>query len=171
MNPIVADIEMMRSLEPVDIKARALTGIFRRVRPVRPVDDEGWMAVNALVYREAGGDVLVAVAGEGMPLRLNDVIVAGPACALALHFVMGGEAGINPGTTAQIVSERSLAVLHTSLATKLGCMARLWGNLSHEKSQKLLVQTNGGVMGDKDTVPLLKSMLLLPPGKRAGTKG
>lgn len=82
----------------------------------------------------------------GSAFYLGDTILTTQGTVASVQFVIGGEQGINGGTSVQVASERTLAPTNPSLLPSLDT---LWASISHEKNIKALVQTNGGVIGIK----------------------
>jgi hypothetical protein len=91
---------------------------------------------------------------ENSVLQTGDVITTDANTALEIEFVIGGRAGVAPGQTIEMVSERH-ARLHASPGRVARTMASLGveiytQDLTRQLKQPLEIQTNGGILGIRD---------------------
>ena len=139
-------------IEMRDLGPRPAGGVATHSGPFRVTDPNVTGAIEkpvpAVIIHAKQAHSMFSVPHRGMPLAIGDVIKTSPTTVLAIHFVLGGEVGVDRGSTVQVVSERSVADVSSGIMRMLG-RGHIWANVSHEKSQKLLIQTNGGVLGIK----------------------
>ena len=144
---IVAKIVEIRSNEP-HYKEGWVHGRWYNVTLPTADRSEKWRAANAVVLRKVDGADHLAGAYEGMPLKIGDVLKTGPDCAMAIAFVIGGRVGINRASTVEVVTERSVTDHSQTIMKILLRQGGIWAKVATQ-TKPLLIQTNGGVMGQR----------------------
>jgi len=82
------------------------------------------------------------------PLYIGDKITVGLQTLAAVEFVVGGRAGIDYGTSVEIVTDRSLALVDNTFSGIVLHKMGVWGKEAKTRAP-LHIQTNGGAMSIK----------------------
>ena len=85
---------------------------------------------------------------RGDKVYVGDEITVDKDGVAGIQFTLGGRIGINQGTTAKVVSERSTAQVDGNLCSVIRHKIDIVEHVSTQKTP-VLIQTNGGVMGIK----------------------
>jgi hypothetical protein len=124
---------------PLKVDARFIQGMEEAVYVIRSFSD---------------GPNIVKAFSE-MLICLGDIIITGNGVICGVEFVLGGMFGINPNGAIVVSADRSVSNLYVpeTMSEKLHTIFRKPGILASRSYHKepLEIQTNGGVMGSKDT--------------------